>query len=61
MFGTQAILNGNDLTEVQEMMGHRNIVTTRGYVHLAGKDAHMFGAVEKAVGRRKPKPDEPAK
>ncbi len=56
-FGTNAILNGNDLAEVKEMMGHASIKTTQRYIHLAGKDAHMFGAIEKAAGRRKPKPE----
>lgn len=53
LFATQALLNGNDLSEVQEMCGHQNISTTRRYVHLAGKDKHMFQAVERAVGRKK--------
>ncbi len=59
MFATQAILNGSDLAEVQEMMGHANMNTTKRYIHLAGKDEHMFGAVEKAVGRKKPSPEKP--
>lgn len=34
-FGTDVIKNGYTETELQPLMGHNNIETTRGYVHVA--------------------------
>lgn len=52
MFATQAILNGTELAELQELMGHSSSNTTQIYVHLAGKDDFMRSVIEKAVGRK---------
>lgn len=36
-FGTRAIENGATLPEVKEVMGHKSITTTEGYVHATEK------------------------
>ncbi|HBI44461.1 MAG TPA: hypothetical protein DDY78_16650 [Planctomycetales bacterium] len=48
-FCTEAILNGLDLATVAELAGHRSIVTTQTYLHLAGKTDHLQSAIERAV------------
>lgn len=48
-FATSALMNGCDLLEVKELLGHRSIQTTQKYVHLAKKDDHLTAAAEKAI------------
>ena len=50
-FGTRAIENGATLVEVKEVMGHKSIQTTEGYVHAT--EAGERRAVEAVL--RKPR------
>lgn len=55
-FGTNAVLNGVDVATVAELMGHSSVETiTRHYLHLAGQDAHLQKAVERATSRPEPR------
>lgn len=50
-FGTRAIRAGVDLSHLQELMGHKSILTTRKrYVHLSDED--KLAAVQKLVKRK---------
>lgn len=46
---TGAIIAGVDLPTVAEIAGHKSILTTQTYIHVAGKKDHIKQAVEKAV------------
>lgn len=48
-FGTRAIENGATLPEVKEVMGHKSITTTEGYVHTteAGKKRAIEAVLKK--------------
>jgi len=48
-FATQAIVNGLDVATLAVLMGHKSIMTTQRYLHVADKRAHLNAAVEKAV------------
>lgn len=48
-FGTHAIMNNTDLATLAELMGHRDVATTKKYVHLADKVEHLAEAMAKAV------------
>jgi integrase len=46
-FASRLVMNGVDLRTVQELMGHKSIVTTMRYAHLAPQ--HQADAVERLV------------
>jgi len=48
-FGTNAIINGVDVAELMQLLGHLDIRTTQRYVHLAGKVDHLAVSMDKAV------------
>jgi site-specific recombinase XerD len=52
LFLTQAAINGATQADLKELAGHRTLKSSERYVHLAGKEAHMFKAAENAVGRK---------
>jgi integrase len=56
-FATHAVMNGTELGALQQILGHKTIRTTEGYLHLAGKVDHLRGAMEKAVGGDAPVDD----
>jgi integrase len=47
-FASRLVMKGVDLRTVQELMGHKSIVTTMRYAHLAPQ--HQADAVERLVG-----------
>jgi integrase len=47
-FASRLVMKGVDLRTVQELMGHKSIVTTMRYAHLAPQ--HQAEAVERLVG-----------
>ena len=50
MWGTQAILNGVDVSTVAECMGHNSLeMVSTVYVHLADQHSHLQSAMEKAA------------
>lgn len=51
-FGTQSVVNGVDIKTLSELMGHTTTRMTEHYVHLAGHQAHLAAAMQRAVGRR---------
>lgn len=51
MYCTRAILNGTDIATVAELVGHRDVGTTRRYIHLVNQDEHLNRAAELAIGR----------
>lgn len=48
-FGTMAVVNGVDIKTLAELMGHRSTQMTEHYCHLAGHQAHLAAAMQKAV------------
>lgn len=48
-YGTNAIMNDVPLPAVMELMGHKSIMTTKKYLHLANKIDHLKDAAEKAI------------
>ncbi len=51
-FGTMAVVNGVDIKTLSELMGHRSTQMTEHYCHLAGHQAHLAAAMQKAVLKR---------
>ena len=51
-FGTMAVVNGVDIKTLAELMGHRSTQMTEHYCHLAGHQAHLASAMQRAVSRR---------
>lgn len=51
-FGTQSIVNGVDLKTLSELMGHTTTRVTEHYIHLAGHQAHLAAAMQRAVSPR---------
>lgn len=51
-FGTDAILNGVDLTTTSVLMVHRSVRMTEHYVHLDGEDGHLEQSMRRATSRR---------
>jgi integrase len=49
-FGTKSIVNGVDIKTLSELMGHTTTRMTEHYVHLAGHQAHLAAAMQRAVG-----------
>lgn len=50
-FATGAILNGVDVATLAELLGHRSILTTQRYLHLAHRKDHLNEAANRAIGR----------
>jgi len=47
-FGTNAIMNGVDVTTVAELMGHSSLeMISKVYCHLAGEHRHLQNAVDR--------------
>jgi integrase len=57
-FATHALMNGVELVELMELLGHKQFATTQKYVHVANKVEHLAGAMQKAV-TPKPAPPKP--
>jgi integrase len=51
-FGTQAVIRGVDLKTLAELMGHRTTQMTEHDCHLAGHQAHLAAAMQRAVSMR---------
>jgi len=51
-FASRLVMQGVDIRTVQELLGHRSIVTTQRYAHVSSE--HLRSAVEKLA--RKPEP-----
>jgi site-specific recombinase XerD len=51
-FGTMAVVNGVDIKTLSELMGHRSTQMTEHYCHLAGHQAHLAAAMQRAVLKR---------
>jgi integrase len=51
-FGTMAVVNGVDIKTLAELMGHRSTQMTEHYCHLAGHQAHLASAMQRAVSSR---------
>jgi integrase len=51
-FGTMAVVNGVDIKTLAELMGHRSTQMTEHYCHLAGHQAHLASAMQRAVSTR---------
>ena len=49
-FATNALMNGCDLGALMEIMGHKLLTTTQGYLHMTGKIQHLHASMEKAIG-----------
>ena len=49
-FATHMLENGADITSIQKMMGHENIVTTENYLHVNKK--HLLETVKKYHPRK---------
>jgi site-specific recombinase XerD len=47
-----AVVNGVDIKTLAELMGHRSTQMTEHYCHLAGHQAHLAAAMQKAVSMR---------
>lgn len=49
-FGTFAVMNGLNASEVAELMGHTSTeMIDRVYVHLADQESHLQSAIERAT------------
>ena len=47
-FATHLLMSGVELCEIQELLGHRNLETTRVYIHIAKS---FQGAVKSPLDR----------
>jgi integrase len=54
MFCTSALMNGVDVFALMELLGHKSIKTTQGYVHLLHKREYLNAAMSRAIGRPVP-------
>jgi len=56
-FGSHLVMNGVDLSSVRDLMGHKDIMTTMTYAHLAPN--HALAAAAKIPSMLKTEPTEP--
>jgi site-specific recombinase XerD len=50
-FASWLLQHGADISEVQDMLGHTDISTTRRYAHLSkGKTAKRMGSILSKIG-----------
>jgi integrase len=50
-FATGAILNGVDVATLGQLLGHRSLRSTEVYLHMAGQNAHLAAAADRACAR----------
>jgi integrase len=48
-YSTHALMNGTDLADLAQLLGHRSISSTLRYTHLTDKSDYLRAASEKAV------------